>query len=178
MTQVETAKLVAVLLAAFPAAKVTGGTSQVYEKMLADLDYVAANAAVERLIATARFMPTVAEIRDAAMTLTTGEKRPGGDAWGDVLKAVRRFGRYRDPVFDDPLVARCVAALGWVEICDSENQQADRARFIQLYDELAVSDRKDRVAGQLPAQRAYRAQLERGGVTSIGAAIKKLGGDS
>ena len=51
MTASEAAKIVAVMLAAFPAAKGSAQTSQIYERMLADLDYPAVNAAVERLLA-------------------------------------------------------------------------------------------------------------------------------
>lgn len=59
------------LLGAYPNAKATASTSQVYEAMLADLDVAEARAAVQRLIATSRFMPTVAEIREATAELVT-----------------------------------------------------------------------------------------------------------
>lgn len=161
MTRSEAAKLVAVLLAAFPSAKSTAGTSEVYERMLADLDYPTANAAVERLIATCKFMPSIAEIRGACMDLSHGDQRAGGEAWGECLKAISRFGIYRAPgkdfSFQDPLVARCVAALGWEALCNSENQAADRARFIELYDKLAVGARRDLNAGALPAAERLKA---------------------
>lgn len=166
MTPKQSAQIVALLLAAFPATgaqtKNLTATSQLYERMLADLDVDAATAAVERLIATCKFLPTVAEIREAAMTVACGEKRPGGEAWGDVLQAVRRFGAYRTPVFADPLVERTVKALGWQELCLSENQAADRARFVQLYDQLAASDRRDQLAAGLPSGERYK-QLQRSG---------------
>jgi hypothetical protein len=143
MTRTEIAKLVGVLLVAFPNNKANQQTAQVYEEMLQDLDYAKANAAVRRLIATAKFMPTIAEVREACVDVMHGQVRPGGDAWGDVLAAVRRYGVYRSPVFDDPIVARVVQSLGWVEICNSENAAADRARFIQTYDQLAKAQRTE-----------------------------------
>jgi hypothetical protein len=169
VTAVEAAKLVAAMIAAFPQARVTPGTSPVYERMLADLDYVAAQAAVERLIATSRFMPTVAELRSTVLDLTHGERRPGGEAWGDVLKAIGRVGKYRTPTFADQSVARAVTALGWENICDSDNQVADRARFIELYDQLATSERKERSAGHLPAAERFRAALAARSATAVGA---------
>lgn len=172
MTKAEAAKLVAVLLASYPntpQARVSSSgqtvqTSEVYERMLADLEYPTANAAVERLLATSRFMPTVAEIRDACMDLIHGDQRAGGEAWGECVKAISRWGIYRVPgvdfMFSDPLVARCVAALGWQNLCNSENQAADRARFIELYDRLAVGARRDTNTNQLPAAQRLRALQE------------------
>ena len=161
MTDVEVRKLVAVLMGAFPAIRTAPNTAAVFERMLCDLDYAAANAAIERLLATSRFMPSVAEIREATLALTAGEQRPGGDGWGDVLDAVSRFGIYRVPgadfQFEDSVVAHCVRQLGWEEICNSENQVADRARFIELYERHAKIDRQRQLSDSLPAMQRFRA---------------------
>lgn len=165
MTKVEVAKLVQVLLASFPNAQTNTGTSQAYERMLADLDHAAAQAAVERLIATSKWLPTVAEIRETAQAIAVGEQRPGGDAWGSVLSAIKAQGAYRKPgidfVFNDPVTARCVAALNWEELCLSENQAADRARFIELYEKLAIQERSRALSESLPAMQRYRALEEK-----------------
>ncbi len=161
MTQAEAAKLVAVLMASFPSNKATITTSQVYERMLADLDYPAANAAVERLLATARFMPTIGEIRETTLALSIGEQKPGGEAWGSVTRAIGRWGGYRMPgvdfAFEDPTTARCVQIMQWQKLCLSENETADRARFIELYDRLAVQERRKQLSEGLPAMQRYRA---------------------
>jgi hypothetical protein len=173
----QVAKLVAVLMVSYPNARwmpsrpgppgeqALPGTSTAYETMLRDLDYETANAAVERLLATKpQFPPTVAEIREAALALTVGETRPGGSAWGDVVKAIRRYGYMRSPGTDfrfaDPLVAEAVSAMDWVELCSSENQVADRARFIELYDRLASTHRRSQLSESLPAVRQLRAKQE------------------
>lgn len=173
MTQAEAAKLVAVLLATFPQSRASTATSQVYERMLADLEYPAANAAVERLLATARFMPTIAEIRETALAITVGEQKPGGQAWGAVVKAIASEGVYRTPgrdfEFRDQVTAKCVASMGWENLCNSENQTADRARFIELYDKLAVHDRRRQLSESLPAMQRFRAlesQRRTGEITS------------
>ncbi len=181
MTRQEVAKLVAVLLAAYPAARSSTGTSEIYERMLADLEYPLANAAVERLLATCKFMPSVAEIRECALALAVGEQKPGGEAWGAVLELVGRYGSYREPgvdfQVDDPVLRKCISSLGWREICLSENQQADRARFIELYDKLSVQERRARASDSLPAMQRWREmeakrerQLEErsGGAQSVG----------
>lgn len=60
----EAAELVMMLLGAYPNAKSTAATGHVFESMLADLDVRTAREAVKRLIATSKFMPSVAEIRE------------------------------------------------------------------------------------------------------------------
>ena len=36
-----------------------------------------------------------------------------------------------------------IRTFGWLDVCHSANQPADRARFIKLYNELARSERKE-----------------------------------
>lgn len=179
MTQSECAKIVAVLLAAFPNAKVTTKTSEVYERMLLDQEYPVVNAAVERLLATSRFMPTIAEIRDACLDLSTGERKAGGEAWGELLKAISRNGIYRSPgvdfVFTDPVVGRCVESMGWTNLCNSENAVADRARFIELYDKLAIGERRQRNAGALPAAQRLNSLTEADGDAASAQATSIIG---
>ena len=186
MSSSQVAKLVAVLLGAYPSARDNAGTSMAYERMLADLDFVAASAAVEKLIASSRFMPSIAEIRETTLALTDGEVHPGGEAWGSVLRAIGSAGAYRVPgvdfEFSDPVTARCVQALGWTELCSSECQAADRARFIELYDTLSVQERRKALSHELPAMERFVAlerskvrELEdRTGETSTGDALCKV----
>ena len=138
--------------------------------LLADLDAADVKAALIRYLASNHWLPAPAQLRAIASEAKHGRRRPGGDAWGDVLAEVGRTGRYRSPHFPDPLVAKAVEAFGWRNICDSENQQSDRARFVELYDRLATSDAEDKAVGSLPGV-ARPALPERTGETSLGAAI-------
>lgn len=151
----------------FPEAKV-----MLWVRMLSDLDGTAVAAAMDSLFATSKFPPTIAEIREMAAGFSHGQIRDGGEAWGDVGRAIRKIGRYRDPEFDDEITARCVRALGWVNLCDSENSVADRARFIELYDQLAAKKRKGELVDALPSVRRFR-ELE-SGAQPLGALIKLL----
>jgi len=135
MTNSEVAKLVAMLLQAYPQAQFGPASSAMYERMLVQLDAAAALAAVEQIIRTSKFMPTISEIREAAALQMHGPKRLGAEAWADVNKAVRFVGSYNPPPkFEDPIVGRCVAMMGWESLCRSTNDAADRARFIDLYE--------------------------------------------
>jgi hypothetical protein len=148
----EAAEIVMLLLGAYPNAKTSASTSQVYETMLGDLDAGPARAAVIRLIASSKWMPTVAEIRGAAADIEHGPVRSGADAWLDVVSEIRRVGNYSAPTFTDGLVESLVRRWGWNALCLSSNEASDRARFIEAYDGLARQARERDVSGMaLPA---------------------------
>ncbi len=176
MTEAEAKKIVAVLIASYPQARIEKNTAEIYERMIRDLDYPAVNASVEQLLATAKFLPTIAEIRERTAALELGERRNGGDGWGDVLRAIGKHGSYRSPgvefEFADPVVAQCVEALSWRELCLSENQTADRARFIELYDSHSKTEHRKALSAGLPAMRRYElAKAARTGGASLGAGV-------
>jgi hypothetical protein len=179
VTRQEAAKLVAVIIASCPAqsSKLDSGRASAmvdaYEALLSDLTYEQVNAAVRVLLQTRSWMPSIADIRSTVLELQHGPVRAGGDAWGGVLRAIKGEGAYRTPgddfKFRDPITARCVAALGWQELCLSENPTADRARFIELYDKLAQQDRKEATSPMLAAA----AEVRRGAL-SAGDAVKQV----
>lgn len=157
MTPAETAKLYTTALVAYPsqAAKLDKGTQaaaiRLWSELLADLDYADAYAALKRHIAAgSEWMPSIAELRRIASEARHGRARTGLDAWGDVKREVGRTGRYRQPAFADPLVARCVEAIGWVAICDSEDEMVERAHFVRAYDAMASRSAEDRSVASLP----------------------------
>jgi hypothetical protein len=179
LTESEAQQLVVTLVTSFPAfmAKLTEqqqkATQKAYRTFLVDIDYALADAAITRAIATSKYFPSIAELRESALTTAEGPKRAGGEAWGDVLKAIGRWGHYRTPNadfhFNDPITAQCVAHLGWVDLCMSEEHAADRARFIQLYDELAATGRRESVVRTLPGQGGNGSlpPMQRGGTTAL-----------
>lgn len=158
MNRIETAKILSVIRVLFPQSKQPAPADEatqleLWTDLLSDLDYAAVNQAV-RAHATSEggnWAPSIAQIRTAATNLRLGSVRAGGDAWRDFLDEVGRVGSYRTPAFKDPVVDRVVRALGWKELCLSENQVADRARFIELYDRLAVDRRQLEQSPQLQA---------------------------
>lgn len=169
-------KIVAMLITAWPDSwRFLSDEQQLYSRklyreFLADLEYPVADAAVRRLVGSAKKMPSVAEIRAVCMELTDGRLDRGGEAWGRILKLIGRYGINRRPrvaedvddtpdVFEvsDPILARVISAMGWRELCLSENQPADRARVIELYEQLALQftqDRQTTALAPIPAQRS------------------------
>ncbi len=175
MTRDETARLVAVMLSAVPNHRVDARTVpdmiNAYADLLGDLTYEQCNSALRVLLQTRTWLPSVADIRSAALELRRGPVRAGGDAWGGVLRAVQYEGVHREPgtdfVFSDPIAARCVEAFGWRNLCNSENQVADRARFVELYDKLATQNQREAQSPTLAAAAERRALSAGDGVRSV-----------
>lgn len=137
MTPAETKKLVTLVLASFPGAKRLEATRTMYMLGLSDLDKDVAWEAAQRLLRTAEFLPSVAEIRAEARKITNPEtQRPAELAWEIVLRAVGRIGVHRGrPKFKDPHIEAAVKSVGWGAICNSQvrEQGVYRAQFRDAY---------------------------------------------
>ncbi len=161
MTESEAAKLIAMLATAFPDdwrflnEDQQEATRALYRRMLRDIDYPRGDAAIVRLIATAKKMPKPSEIRLTAMRLSRGREHTGLEAWGDVQRKIRQYGRTRTPgkhfVIDDPVARHLVDVMGWTYLCTSENLVSDRAKFVESYDELATQQSEDLSVGKIAA---------------------------
>lgn len=141
-------------------------TLLLYERLLADLPEAALRTAALRHIATSKWFPTVAELRMAAAEIIapSSTEQTALEAWGDVVDTFSSGETYagenliKAPVFNNPLTARAVTALGgWVHLCRSDNEPADRARFVQIFEQLQARERSERIlpenlrANQSPA---------------------------
>jgi hypothetical protein len=188
MTHQEAARIVAVIMHACPSqatrinSSTASGMVDAYAALLEDLTYEQCNAAVRILLQTKTWMPSVAEIRAAVVELQRGPVKPGGEQWGAVKQAIGRWGSYRTPGTDfhfaDAVTARCVAALGWQTLCLSENETADRARFIDLYDRLATQEHREALSPMLGAANENR-RLENAASELVERMAKRLtGGES
>lgn len=192
MTEKQIAQAITIALAACPqhAAKLDGDAiadmRRAWFMLLEDLDAADVGAALKRHLATSKWLPAPAELRAIVAESKHGRKRPGADAWEDVRKAIGSVGSYRSPAFADPLVDRAVRALGWRELCASENAVADRARFIELYEQYATADAEDAAVATLPGvSRPALAGAARGlppavaaDVAELAARANRLGGGS
>ena len=111
-----------------------------YEHM-ADLDYGIAKKALDKWFETEKWSPSLSDIRHTYSLFVNGEYAPWSSEWEKVEYAARsKYGRYRKEEalnsFTE-ITRRCVLALGWDNLCDSENIMADRAHFGRIYEELS-----------------------------------------
>lgn len=181
MTESEAKQAIAIAIAACPqhALKLSQddirAMARAWAMLLEDLTSAEVMAALKRYLAMSKWLPAPADLRAIASEARVGRARPGADAWEDVRKAIGAIGYYRTPTFDDPLVARAVAALGWRELCLSENATADRARFVELYAQYAKSAAEDAAIGALPG--AARPALRSGEARALRELILPALGD-
>lgn len=105
-----------------------------YVQALADIDDELLKAAALRHVSESPWFPKVSELRKAAAAVALPPALDPLEAWGLVVKEIRRTGSYGRPQFDDPLTAAVVQQLGWRELCLSETMAADRARFVDAYE--------------------------------------------
>ncbi len=144
------AEMWANLMAAYPAftagkpALVLEQSLKLYTRLLADVSDELLAAATYQHIASSKYWPTIAELREAAIQFIQPRHPPAIEAWAEVRQAIRRVGHYRPPPsFGDPLIDRAVRALGWEELCLSEEPEVDRAHFLRAYECLQQRERDE-----------------------------------
>jgi len=158
MTQKETSVLLGMLRVAYPRfyaeispedIKISVGT---WTMMLSDTTLEVATVALQRLIATSKFPPTIAEMRESIAAVQCPSLPDAGDAWGEVNDAIRNYGYYRQAEalasMREP-VRLAVQRMGWRDLCMSENGMADRAHFLRIYESM---EKRTKEQNLLPAQ--------------------------
>jgi len=143
----EIAEIVGVLLEMFPAFKLKldkqgrKAMFKAYHLILSDLDAGCLQQVCVHLGSTQTFFPAAGEIRQAYFRLAD---RAAGiptadEAWAEVKGMFKRgYSRYLYPRVQDfshPRVFKALEGIGdWRALCDSTNDTADRARFLQAYE--------------------------------------------
>ena len=140
MTVQEFGTISAAIKAAWPQANIMPDKQSinVWYTMLADLDYKACMIAIKEHISTCRFAPSIAELRERCSNVTSVPVQNWGDAWEDVISAIRFCGMYREEEAlqrMDEITRKCVKRLGFQNLCTSENITADRANFRMIYEQ-------------------------------------------
>lgn len=119
---------------------------ELWFRQLQDIPYNVAEAALNKWVATNKWSPTIADIREMSTAVANGETPDWGEGWEQVLAAIRKFGMYRiGEAMEslDGITRQCVERLGFENICKSENIISDRAQFRAMYEQLADRDKKN-----------------------------------
>lgn len=125
---------------------------------LQDIPFPVAEAVLNKWVATNKWSPSIAEIRELAAEIKNGKLPDWGEAWEETCKAIRRFGFYRPQEGLEslsPLTRETVNRLGWNNLCLSENATADRANFRQCYEIVAQREHEKNVLS-LPLQETIK----------------------
>lgn len=149
MTYEDTIKLIGSAAMAYPSMhdKDLPALARSWYPMLADLDCGTVEIAMMQLVATSKFMPSVAEVRERALSLAHPSLPDAEAAWAEVLRQMRYTGWARTPQWSDPAIGEAVdAAWGsWPDACRSVMQETlgvDRAHFIRIYESLTKTRRE------------------------------------
>lgn len=123
---------------------------ELWFQQLKDIPYEVAELALNKWVATNKWSPSIAEIRETAAEIVNGKQPDWGEGWEQVLRAIRQFGSYRvGEALEslDGITRQCVERIGFREICASENISVERANFRMLYEQLL--ERK-KIDNQMP----------------------------
>lgn len=127
---------------------------ELWFRQLMDIPYPVAEATLNKWVATNKWSPSIAEIRELAAEIQNGKLPDWGEAWEETCKAISRYGYYRPKealASLSPLTRKTVERLGFTNLCLSENPTADRSNFRQCYEIVAKREQEAQVLS-LPLQ--------------------------
>lgn len=111
---------------------------QLWYEEFKELSYEDVVKGLRRHVNTSKWCPTIAELKEAIVTNTAGEK-DWGAAWNECMDAIHKYGMYQEAEALKsmaPTTRIIVERVGYKELCRSENQTADRANFRMVFNEV------------------------------------------
>jgi hypothetical protein len=111
---------------------------ELWYKQLQDIPYDVAETALNKWVATNKWSPSIADIREAYVSVAAGDYPLAGEEWDKVMQAICKYGSYNPAealASLNPITANTVRQIGgFRQLCFSENIVADRANFYRIYD--------------------------------------------
>lgn len=83
------------------------------------------------------FLPPAPQLFATWQRLAQPDIPTAAEGWASVSKALKEVGSWGTPNFTNPITAQVVKAIGWKTLCASEDEMADRAHFLKMYDSIA-----------------------------------------
>lgn len=156
MKKTEMIRIFAVLTAAYPKFDTFQNPEQlkpiieIWTEMFQDAEFNIALVAIKKLILESPFPPTIADVRKQVAEITTPKVNQidAGQAWGEVMRAVKNYGFY-DPEGAlksmSPVTQEVVKRISWREICMQEEEKMGvlRGQFLRIYDSMAQRQKQD-----------------------------------
>lgn len=167
MVQEDVSKVMKLLVTcrkAFPSSRADAETLALYVKVLAPLSYAEIEAAVLRIMRTAHFFPTAAEIFEAAEKVEQAANKTGlpdaGEAWREAMANVYENHVYHPWIYSCPEVEKAVKRFGKKELCSLGEHEVNtaRAQFMKIYNEIVTRGREERANHHVLTQMGDRVQ--------------------
>lgn len=137
MTDIELLRLLAVLDTNYRVKPMPEEQVEIWYNCLKDIDYKIAEKAVQKILLTSKFYPTISEIRNACLELVQGHKKSGLEAWGIFRQYISLYSTpedYQRLHQDYPDVYSMVKAVGGRELLLG-NADFVRPEFERMYNE-------------------------------------------
>lgn len=123
---------------------------ELWFRELNDIPFDVAEMALRKWVATNKWSPSIADIREMTAGIVNGDPLTWGESWEKVMTAIRKYGSYNKGAALnslDPITRKCVESIGYMELCMSENIMADRAHYQRIFETMSKREQvRQRVA--------------------------------
>ena len=123
---------------------------ELWFRELNDIPFDVAEMALRKWVATNKWSPSIADIREMTAGIVNGDPLTWGESWEKVMTAIRKYGSYNKGAALnslDPITRKCVESIGYTELCMSENIMADRAHYQRIFEIMSKREQvRQRVA--------------------------------
>lgn len=170
MNNQETLVFCGAMAAVWPSFEVNQERVKILSLLLREIEVPAAMTALEVLANTyeGEFSPSIPTLMKTIRKVTESpaDRLGAEEAFGLVLQAISRFGQYREPQALQslpPKAAMAVKALGWKNICNTENDDLGtlRAHFYRTFDAVKKREADDRLLITNGPERVTHSELLR-----------------
>lgn len=140
MTKQEFAVFIATINTAYPKCDlITPVQTTLWYELLGHIDFETAKTTLKKYILSNKFPPTIAELNAIATDLTAEHIPDSDEAWGEVTRAIRKYGYPNERKALDSMsetVRKTVERIGFQTICQSPYEQLNtlRAQFKGFYE--------------------------------------------
>ena len=148
-----------------------------YLQFTQDLPTEVLDKAVKKVVTECKFLPTVAEIIEAARGLVAEAEpetrvKTWAEAWGEIERAMYRTPWGRTPTFSTPEIAEAVFSFGWTTLHQAlaSEMPTIRAQIRRIYEDVCAR-RKEKANNSYALSGDKNALLRGkrgGGLTKIG----------
>ena len=154
MTKQEFSKWVMALKTYYPREQLLPNAQaiELWYQELNDIPMNVAEMALRKWVATNKWSPSIAEVREMCVDVKRGDAPDWSDGWAQVQLAIRRYGQYNPKdamAMLDPITRDTVQRLGFYNLCVSENPISDRKQFKDTFEIMA---KREQMRLQLPIE--------------------------
>jgi len=154
-----------------------GAIAKLWYESLKDLDDEAFKYAVDTIAKTSKFAPSIAEIREKAWEYKHPDTLTAEQAWEIIYNDLHKYGFYKQPTYDNPILERAKNAISWEALCNVTTDQVSilRRQFIDIYKSLMETQKYAEVANNGPKLKSLE-ELSKRLTQAKAYGYKQLGG--